>query len=299
MGYSTYSHENYTKYRAAIATTSTNDLFKQNQVHTISKAMNPFEMTVRESRDSAEHPNTTAAIVMLDNTGSMGDIPVNMVKNYLGTLMTTLIARGLPDVQILFGMINDHISGDYPIQVGQFESGDVELTKWLTESYLEGGGGGGNHESYLMAWLFAARHTAIDCFEKRGKKGILFTIGDERSHTKVDARTQQTIFGYKEAQDATDKQLLKEARKMYNVFHIHVNEGSYPNSTEVLDYWEKLMDGPAIVLHNQTLIAETIATAIGAVEAKATLDELTSHFSKPTAAAVKKSLANFTPAVTA
>ncbi len=294
MGHSTYSNESYTAYRSAIAHKSVNTIFKQNQVHTISKAMSPLGLTVRESRDSVEHPNTTAAIVMLDNTGSMGEIPVNMVKNHLGTLMTTLIARDLPDVQILFGMINDHVAGDYPIQVGQFESGDVELTKWLTESYLQGGGGGGNHESYLLAWLMAARHTSIDCFDKRGKKGILFTIGDERSHTSVDGNTLDTVFGYKQSDTLTDKELLAEARKMYNVFHIHVNEGSYPDSTETLDYWEKLMDRPAIVLQDQTLISETIATAIGAIEAKATLDELTSHFTKSTAKAVKKSLSHFT-----
>ena len=299
MGHSTYSNENYTAYRKSIAHTPVNTLFKQNQVHTVSKAMDPFGITVRESRDSVAHPNTTGVIVMLDNTGSMGDIPVNMVKNRLGTLMTTLIARDLPDVQILFGMINDHISGRYPIQIGQFESGDVELTKWLTESYLQGGGGGGNHESYLLSWLLAARHTSIDCYEKRGKKGILFTIGDERSHTSADGDTLCSVFGYKQYETLTDKELLAEARKMYHVFHIHVNEGSYRDNVETLDYWEKLMDRPAIVLQDQTLISETIATAIGAVEAKATLDELTSHFAKDTAKAVKKSLSHFTPAVTA
>jgi hypothetical protein len=256
--------------------------------------MDPFGLKMRECRDSLEHPNTLAAIVMLDNTGSMGNIPVNMVKNYLGTLMSTLIARDLPDVQILFGCINDHVSGSYPIQVGQFESGDVELTKWLTESYLEGQGGGGNHESYLLSWLLAARHTGIDCFDKRGKKGILFTIGDERSHTGVDGSTLDAVFGYKQSESLTDKQLLEEARKMYNVFHIHVNEGSYKDDPTTLDYWEKLMDGPAIVLRDQTLIAETIATAIGAIEAKASLDELTSHFSAPTAKEVKRYLSHIT-----
>lgn len=296
MGHSTYSHENYTAYRKSIAHTPVNTLFKQNQVREVSKAMNPFGIGVRECRDSAAHPNTTGCIVLLDNTGSMGDIPVNMVKNYLGTLMSTLIARDLPDVQVLFGTINDHIASNYPLQVGQFESGDVELTKWLTESWLQGGGGGGNHESYLMGWLFAARHTALDCFEKRGKRGILFTVGDERSHTSVDARTLADVMGYKQADGMTDKELLEEARKMYNVFHIHVNEGSYPDDATTLDYWEKLMDGPAIVLRDQRLIAETIATAIGAVEAKASLDELTSHFSTETAAAVTKSLSHIVKA---
>jgi len=43
----------------------------------------------------------------------------------------------------------------------------------MEKIYLERGGGGNNHESYAAAWLFGATRTSIDCFEKRGKQGVI------------------------------------------------------------------------------------------------------------------------------
>ena len=50
---------------------------------------------------------------------------------------------------------------------------------------LEGGGGGQKTESYELALYFMARHTATDCFERRGRRGYLFIIGDEMAYPRV------------------------------------------------------------------------------------------------------------------
>ena len=65
-----------------------------------------------------------------------------------------------------------------PLQVTQFEA-DIRLADQLRELWIEGGGGGNRGESYHLPWAFAAMRTSTDCFERRGRKGYLFTIGDE------------------------------------------------------------------------------------------------------------------------
>ena len=142
------------------------EIFKQREIN---NAMNPYGISIRESRDSVEHPNSLAIILALDVTGSMGSIPHHLVKDGLPDIMQGIIDKGLKDPQLLFLAIGDHECGDKaPLQVGQFESSDELLDKWLTDVFLEGGGGSNEGESYLLAWYFASLHTSIDCLEKRG-----------------------------------------------------------------------------------------------------------------------------------
>jgi len=243
----------------------------------------------RESRDSDEHPESLAVMVFLDVTGSMGMVPENIVKNNLGGLMNTIIDNGIKDPQVLFGAIGDHISDNSPLQLGQFESDTVLIDSWLTKMYLEGRGGGGNHESYLLAWLAAGRHTSIDCFEKRSVKGFLFTIGDERSHTSIDTAGLKKVMGYPQADDVTDEQLLAEAQRMYNVYHIHVNETSYKDDTLVFNYWKKMIGQNFIVLEDYTTICETIATII-AMQNGIDMEKVTSKFDAATSKSVTNAL---------
>ena len=146
------------------ASASPQEIFKQK---TVNSAMNPFDVKIRESRDSKEHPNSLAIVLALDVTGSMGSIPHFLVKEGLPDIMESVIKTGIKDPQILFVGIGDHECDAAPLQVGQFESSDELLDHWLTKLYLEGGGGGNDGESYLLAWYFAGYRTAIDCFEKR------------------------------------------------------------------------------------------------------------------------------------
>jgi len=289
MGYSGWSDDAYKNLSSSksYATKSADAIFSKS----VNNDMLPMNLTVRESRDSDAHPESLAIMVFLDDTGSMGRIPEDIVKNELPTLMNTIIDNGVLHPQVLFGAINDHNTWvDAPIQLGQFESGTEELDKWLTAVKLQSGGGGQDMESYLLAWLVAGRHTSIDCFEKRNQKGFLFTIGDEKSWGSVSADKLREMFGYKQGEDVTDEQLLEEAQRLYNVYHIHVNEASYKDDPDVLGYWRKMLGERLIVLNDFHAICATIATLI-AVQHGADMAAVTSKFDSKIAGSVTTALA--------
>lgn len=207
--------------RVGYASKSANEIFTQNAKRMAHESMNPRGISYREARDSDVHPNSLPIILGLDVTGSMGHIPHELIKEGLPKLMGGIIQGGVPDPALLFLGIGDHECDNYPLQVGQFESGDQELDMWLTRTYIESGGGGNAGESYLLAWYFAAFHTRTDAYEKRGKKGLLFTIGDEPCLRTLPASAIREIMGAGQ-QTYTHLELLEEARKRYNVYHISV-----------------------------------------------------------------------------
>lgn len=285
MGYSSWSDDSYSHLSRSYASKSADDIFSKSAV----SDMLPNGVDVRESRDSDEHPESIPVMVFLDVTGSMGRIPEAIVKNKLGALMSTIIDNGVEHPQILFGAIGDHHCDSTPLQIGQFESGTEELDKWLTSMYLEGGGGGQNMESYLLAWLIAGRHTSIDSFEKRNQKGFLFTIGDEKSWDRVDMNTLKELMGYPQCEEVTDDQLLEEAQRLYNVYHIHINEASYRDDPNVLGYWRDKLGERLIVLDDYNAVCETIATLI-AVQHGVDMADVTAKFDVAIAGTVTTAL---------
>lgn len=290
MGGSSWSNDAYKHISRSYATASTDEVFKQNKAKKVAGDMDPKGVDIRESRDSDAHPESLAVMVWLDVTGSMGHIPDVMVREKLGPLMDTLVKHGLNDTHVFFGAIGDHISDEAPLQIGQFEAGAPELTHWLTSTWLEGGGGGGGTESYLLAWHFAAKHTSIDCYEKRGQKGILFTIGDEVSHSKVTSSYLRDILGYTQADDITAEDALAQAQETYHVFHIHVNEASYKDSPTVLGYWKKMLNERLIILEDHKHIAEVIAATTAMVHG-VDLATITAGFDAKTKKSVETALA--------
>lgn len=267
MGYSSYSAESRSFRAASEGYTTVNDsnlhtVFKTNRSNYHQSSMLPKGLTVRESRDSEAHPNSVAIIIALDVTGSMMSVPAEMVKEGLPTVMTTIIQAGQPDPQVMFLGIGDHECDRAPLQVGQFESGDEELDKWLTETWLEKGGGGNTGESYMLAWYMAAKHTSIDCWDKRKQKGILFTIGDEPVLPRISSLDLMQIFGDGQYSNYTSKELLEEAQKTYEVFHIHTTETGAGRRYGVQDGWKELMGQNLIVVDHHSKIPQVIAETV-------------------------------------
>lgn len=289
MGYSRWSSDAYTYLKKDYSTKSRDDIFTSNKSRSLAPELDPNGLVFRESRDSDANPNTIAISVFLDVTGSMGRIPEHLIRHKLGDLMDTLLDHNIQDPQVMFSAIGDHISDRVPLQVGQFESGTDELNEGLSKIFLEGGGGGQNRESYLLAWLIAGRHTSIDCFEKRNTKGFLFTIGDEKSWDGVDIARLKKIMGYKQGEAITTKEVLAQAQRMYHVFHIHINETGYRNDPNVLGYWKDLLGERLLILNDHNALAELIASTV-AVMSGVDLSKITSGFDKSTADTVKATL---------
>lgn len=241
------------------ATKSAQEIFT---ARNINSAMNPFGVKIRESRDSAEHPNSLAIVLALDETGSMGTVPHFLVKEGLPEIMDRIIKGGIADPQVLFLGIGDHECDRSPLQTGQFESSDELLDKWLTELWLEGGGGGNDGESYLLAWYFAAYHTAIDCFEKRGEKGVLITIGDEPTLMKLPRKVVERIMGPGQYEDFTAQALLRKAMEKYVVYHINVAETSSGSRRSVQNGWKQLLSDNLIGVNRREEVAVAIAEIV-------------------------------------
>jgi len=221
---------------------SNTEIFRQ---RTISDEMN-IRGKVREARDSEEHPESFPIIIALDTTGSMGDIPRDLVINSLPEIMKAIIDAGIPHPQLCFLGVGDAYYDKCPIQCGQFESSDELMEKWLKLVYLEGGGGGNGGESYNLAWYFAARHTSIDSFIKRHKKGALITIGDEPCHKSIAANDIRDLFGDGSEGSVTSTELLNRVRAQWEPYHIQMGNSQWDYS--VIEDWKKLIGEDHLVV---------------------------------------------------
>jgi hypothetical protein len=234
--------------------------------------LDPHGVGVRESRDSDEHPASVAISVLFDVTGSMGSVPREL-QGKLPSLFGLLLRKGYVEhPQILFGAVGDATCDRVPLQVGQFES-DNRMDEQLGNIVLEGGGGGQLTESYELAMYFMARHTALDCHEKRGKKGYLFLIGDENPYRRVDPGQVRRVVGDDLRAPVRTAEILAELQEKYHVFFLIPAGAQHSGAAEVLDTWRGLLGERVIELDDLSLACETIALTIGILEDSIDLDE--------------------------
>lgn len=257
MGGGSYSYLSSKSRSVSYGKMSREETFKNQKIDSLMDIKNkPF----RESRDGEEHPDSYPIILALDVTGSMGHIPEDLIKGVFPEIMKKIIDSGVSQPQVCFLGIGDHECDSSPFQVGEFETSDELMEKWLTKTYIEGGGGGNMGESYLLAWYFASRHTSCDAYEKRGKKGTLITIGDEPTLKSISPEEIKEIFGETPEETVlTASSLLEEARKTWDVYHINVTDfsGKMPRTQET---WREYLKENFI--NTQTSTGEDISSII-------------------------------------
>ena len=203
---------------------STDGLYSATQMYTAT-LINPMltpKNVMRECRDSEEHPNTVPIILALDVTGSMSDSLIE-VASALNEIISKLYET-ITDVEICVMGIGDLSYDRGPIQIGQFES-DIRIAEQLDKIWFERGGGSNPFESYTAAWYMGSRHTDLDCW-KRGKKGIIITLGDEEINPYLPHEALNTATGDDLQASVETSDLYNEASQKYDLYHIFVDHNN-------------------------------------------------------------------------
>jgi hypothetical protein len=148
---------------------------------------------------------------------------------------------------------------------------------------LEGGGGGQRTESYELAMYFMARHTDIDCVNRRGRRGYLFIIGDEMPYPMVKPEEVRRVIGDNLAEPIRTESILAEPirteaivaelTQMYDVSFILPAGASYAGDQQILSYWRRLLGPNVIELDDLASVSETIALTVGIGERAVSPDQ--------------------------
>jgi hypothetical protein len=230
---------------------------------------------IREARDSKEHPNSTPIAIIFDQTGSMAGVPIVM-QTKLPQLMGLLLRKAyIEDPQILFGAIGDWRNHEAaPLQIGQFESG-IEMDDNITHIYLEGSGGGSSQESYQNALYYFAHRTSCDAFEKRGKKGYLFLIGDEMAYNEATKRELSDLIGVEVQEDVSMDAIMEAVKEKWEVFFIIPKGTSHWDDKRIETFWKKYLGQNFIQLEDPAAVCEVIGATIGLCEGTTDSDSIT------------------------
>lgn len=294
MGYARWNPSDWTDYVARGRGKRTDELFARRGMN---PALDPFGVGVRESRDSDLNPCSTGIVVALDVTGSMGMLADAMAREGLGTLVEEILRRRpVSDPHTMIMGVGDAACDQAPLQATQFEA-DIRIAEQLSALWLEKGGGGNDHESYHLPWYFAAMHTRMDCWEKRGRKGYLFTVGDEDPPGRLPAAQVRRVVGDRLHRDLSAAEVLRMAQRSFHVFHLVVEEGSYAarDPDRVVSNWTRLLGERTLRLADHRRMAEVIVSAIAVAEG-AQPEDVAESWSGATAGVVRHALLPGRPA---
>lgn len=280
MGSGVWSVNTYSA-RASQRKASGQDVFEFSRgASAVHPTLNPHGLEVRESRDSQEHPDSNSIIVGLDVSGSMGAV-VRGIHADLPNLLGLLLNRAyVPHPQIMFAAFSNASCDAVPLQVGQFESDnrmDVHLENIILGGQLAGGCDPERESAEMMIYL-AARHTSIDCYEKRKRKGYLFLITDEMSYTTVSDEQVKRVFGRTLPGDIPLETIVREAQDKYHLFVVIPAQTQSGQNPAVHDHYRSYFDPQHVIVLNEAQnVSEIIALTIGLTEGTITLDQGMEH----------------------
>jgi hypothetical protein len=257
-------------------------------------SLDAYRATVREARDSDEHPFSTPIAVLFDVTGSMLNVPQTLQRRLPDLL--GLLTRGgyAQDPQILVGAIGDDVFDAVPLQIGQFES-DNRIDEQLRDIYLEGGGGGDRKEGYALAAWFLATRAELDSLAKRARKGYCFIIGDEANKDVLSAASIRRFVGDELPGDLTIREVYRLLEERFHVYFVVPNLTSYYDEPWLEDHWRGVVGERFLKLEDPAAVCDLIAVTVGIMEESITLDEGLQdlhNIGSTGGAAVGKALAN-------
>ena len=217
MGYGNYSYEAHQTIAQARTSLPRQEVFKQTRCHPL---MDPHGIRLRESRDAAAHPRSLAIAFALDVTGSMGAIPEQLAKRELPTFMKTLPTAGSPTPR----------SCSWPSATPpatrprcRWASSSPPPRRWTSGSpgaTSKEEAAEGEPRATSSALYFAARHTALDCWEKRQQRGYLFLTGDENPYPAVSRLQVDHLLGDSLVGDLPLAATVQEVSRTFEPFFL-------------------------------------------------------------------------------
>src|SRR5258708_62594 len=130
MGYGTFDPKTYAAFADTTRGKTTEQVYTSRH---LDSTLDPKGVKIRESRDSADNPQSTPLIVAIDVTGSMGILADVLARKGLGTLFNEIIDhKPITDPHVMFMAVGDAIYDKAPLQVSQFEA-DNRIVEQLTK----------------------------------------------------------------------------------------------------------------------------------------------------------------------
>ncbi len=293
MGYGSYSDKDWDSFSTSRAyhdpNTKTEDIYAQKN---IDEALDPKNFVLRESVDGDDNPKSTPVIIGLDVTGSMAPVLDSIARKGLKTVCEEIYNRKpITDPHICVLGIGDVECDRGPFQATQFEA-DIRIFEQLEKSWLEGGGGGNDHESYILAWYFAKYRTKTDSFSKRGVKGHIFTVGDEEVTPKIKSEHFKRFLNDGDMRSFGPKELFDLVYPEWNVYHVIIKQGTHATAdySNVYKSWCNVIgEQRTIPLDDHHLIGEVIVSTLEMASGKS-LEDVAKSWDGSTAIIVEDSL---------
>lgn len=221
MGSGFYSASDWAKLKQSRGLSNSAGASQTFTNRTIKESLNSRFIACRESFDSADSPRSTPLIIGFDVTGSMGYLADEIAKKSLNdTIMKILEEKTIEYPHIMCAAFTNTT---LPLQATQFEA-DIRVVEQLLDFTI---GGGNPYASDNLLWYFAAKHTKIDSFNKRGKKGILIGIGDEKCDSKANILNPECIkaaFDEDVNKTYSFNETAQMASEKYELYHIVIGE---------------------------------------------------------------------------
>lgn len=272
MGGGSYSSKDWTDFSTSRSygdpKTTTKDIYGKSS---LDEMLDPKKWRIRESVDGPDNPEATPIIIGLDVTGSMLPVLDNIARKGLKTICEEIYNRkAVSNPHICVLGIGDMECDRSPFQATQFEA-DIRIFEQLEKLYLEEGGGGNNHESYILAWYFAKYRTKTNSFNKRGRKGFIFTIGDEEITPKITEEELKKHLGETQTRTFHARELFELTCPEWNIYHIIIKEGNHASKflDAVKKSWENVIGiQKTILADDYTKIAEIIVSVMELMSGK-------------------------------
>lgn len=273
MGQGDFDSHQYTRARASRQARHEDDFAFSESTSSVHETLNPRRIKDKvfgllESRDNAEHPESTPIILTFDVTGS-NKSNAAVVQKDLPTLIGKLTdVMTNPQIAI---WANDDVQascGANAIQVSEFES-DNRIDDAIRHIWLTGDGGGNGGESYDLLLFAASRLVVTDALEKRNKKGHLLLYADEHFRESVRVSEVKLIFGVNIEADIPIASMIQECREKWNISILW----PYSGYVTARKQYEALFGHDNVyTVEGPSMLGNTVASIVSATEQKTRRD---------------------------